>query len=204
MKSVGTEQAQPLQHGVMVEGPWSVLLRAMGSDGGVAAGTWGSGTHHSTPLPAPGAACASLEEPWAVGTPQGCLWATVGAAAMGRGYGSCPPEAPELRGLPGHHGGCSQYPSLGDTPACAAYDAGAGCSACWDVGVHGPRRPRRHSDARSGEGPGTCSPSAMENPGVESPQSHSELPFPMMLQEGPRVLHPRNRATAVGGLLSLW
>lgn len=143
------------------------------------------------------------------------LWRSPGLLAPHRGVcgpqwaqppwgGGMAPARPEPRGLPGHHGGCSQYPSLGDTPACAAYDAGAGCSSCWDVGVHGPRRPRRHSDASSGEGPGTRSPSAMENPGVESPQSHSELPFPMMLQEGPRVLHPRNRATAVGGFLSLW
>ena len=153
------------------------------------------------PVPEPQGAMW-LQAAGTVGTPQGCSWATVGAAATGRGYGSCTPGAPELCGLPGRHSGCSWYPSLGDPPACAAYDAGAGHGVCWDVGAHGPRRPRSRSDAHSG-GPGTRSPSAMENPGVESPQPRSELPFPVMLQEGPRVLHPRNRGMAVSGLLSL-
>lgn len=176
-KPVGAEPAQPLRHGVIADGLWSILLRAVGSNRGVTAGTWGWGTCHSTPLPGPGAACASLEEPQGVmrlqaaktvDTPQGYSWAMVGAAATGRQYGSCPAGAPELRGLPRCHGGGSWYPSLGDAPARAAYNAGTGHSMHWDMGARGPRRPHSHSDAHSG-GPGTLSPSPMENPSVECP-----------------------------------
>lgn len=203
-KPASAEPAQPLQHGAIAEGPCSVLLGAVGSDGAAAAGRRGWGTHHSTPLPAPAAACASLEEPqgamWpqatgTTGTPPGRLWAMAGAAAIGRGYGSCPP--PELCGLPGRHDGCSWYPPVRDAPACAAYNAGAGM---WARVV--PGDPTAAGMLTAG-GPGTRSPSTTETPGAESPQPCSELPFPVMPQEGPRVRHPRNRGTAVGGLLSL-
>lgn len=88
-KPVGAEPAQPLRHGVITDGLWSILLRAVGTNRGVTAGTWGWDTCHSTPLPAPGAVCASLEEPQGVmrlqaaktvDTPQGCSWAMVGCS----------------------------------------------------------------------------------------------------------------------------